>query len=51
MEKSTLKPMSGCSINNTITKILIEEITEWILSNPNIKPLCVSSDVVNAFNP
>ena len=43
--------MRGCSRYNTITKQLIEVCFEWILSNLNVKPPCVSSYVVTVINP
>ena len=43
--------MRGSSRYNIITKLFIKEIVEWILSHPNIKTSCVSSDVVTDFNP
>ena len=47
----SLKSMRGRSINNTIKKLFREEIVEWILPHPNVKPLCVSSNVVTVLNP
>ena len=47
MTNFTLKAMRGCSIYNTITKQFREEILEWVISYPNVKLLCVLSDVVN----
>ena len=43
--------MRGRSINNTIKKLFREEIVEWILPHPNVKPLCVSRNVVTVLNP
>ena len=43
--------MRCCSRYNTITKIFREGIVEQILSHPNFKPSCVSSDVVTVFKP
>ena len=42
--------MRGCSRYNTITKLLREEIIEWMLSQPNAKPSCVSSDAVTVLD-
>ena len=47
----TLKAMSDFSAYNTITKLSREDIIEWLLSHPNFKPSCVSSDVVTDLNP
>ena len=30
-------------------KLLRKEIVEWILSHPNFKPICVSSDIVKVL--
>ena len=49
MENFTLISMSGCSIYNIITKLLIEEIFEWIFSLTNVKPSFVLGDVVKVF--
>ena len=43
--------MRGHSRYNTITKLLKEKIVEWIISNPNVNPSCVSNDVVTVLNP
>ena len=48
--KITLKSTRGCSRYNTITKWFIEEIVEWIWSNPSINPPCVSSDAITVLN-
>ena len=51
IEKSTLKELRGHSRYNTIKKKCIEQFFEWILSHPNVKPSCVSSDFVTVLNP
>ena len=51
MENLPLKAISGRSRCNTITKLLREEIFEWILSHTNVKTFCVSSYLVNVLNP
>ena len=38
MEKITLKVIIGLSRYNTIKRRFREEIVEWILSHPNVKP-------------
>ena len=50
MKKTTLKEMRVYSQYNTITKLYSEESFEWIISHPNVKPSCVSSDVVTILN-
>ena len=50
METFTLKSMIDCSRNITTTNQFIEDIVEWIISHPNDKPSCVSSDLVMVFN-
>ena len=42
--------MRGCSGYNTIKERLTEEISEWILSHPNIKPSCLSRNFVTVLN-
>ena len=51
IKKITLKATRGISRYNTTTKKFIEEIVERILSHTNIKPSCVSSNVVKVLNP
>ena len=46
MAKITLKAIRGHSRYNTIIKLFREEIVEWIISHPNVKPSCVPSDIV-----
>ena len=43
--------MRGGSIYNTIKQQLRKEIVELILSHTNVKPSCVSSDVVMILKP
>ena len=43
--------MRGHLRYNKITQQFKEEIVEWILSHTNVKPVCVSSDVVTILNP
>ena len=50
MKKVTLKVMRGRLRYNTITRYFREENVEGILSYPNIKPSCVSSNDVTVLN-
>ena len=50
MEKVSLKATRGCSRYHTITKRLIEEIVEQILSHTNFNPSCVSHDDITVLN-
>ena len=51
MSKITLKAMRGHSRYNKIIKLFREDIVEWIISHPNVKPSCVPSDIVAVLNP
>ena len=49
--KFPLKSIIGRSIYNKIKILSREEIVEWIISNSNVKPSCISSVVVTVLNP
>ena len=51
MCKLCLITMSKRAQYDTVGKHLKEEIIKWILSHPNVKPSCVSNNIVKVYNP